>query len=70
MLLKADINTVTVLGQKLWHYTLDNNETGLHDVALDFDDPRIRLLIGDITNEKRMMRAMQNVDLVFHAGLH
>ncbi len=47
---------------------LDNNETGLHDVALDFGDPRIRLLLGDITNEKRMMRAMQNVDLVFHTA--
>jgi len=47
---------------------LDNNETGLHDVALDFGDPRIRLLLGDITNEKRMMRAMQNVDMVFHTA--
>ena len=47
---------------------LDNNETGLHDVALDFGDPRLRLLLGDITHEKRMMRAMQNVDLVFHTA--
>ena len=47
---------------------LDNNETGLHDVALDYGDTRLRLLLGDITNEKRMMRAMQNVDIVFHAA--
>ena len=47
---------------------LDNNETGLHDVGLDFADSRIRLLLGDITNEKRMMRAMQDVDLVFHTA--
>jgi FlaA1/EpsC-like NDP-sugar epimerase len=58
-ILSTDIRSVRVL---------DNNETGLHDVALDFGDPRIRLLLGDITNEKRMMRAMQNVDLVFHTA--
>jgi UDP-N-acetylglucosamine 4,6-dehydratase/5-epimerase len=58
-ILLTDVRSVRVL---------DNNETGLHDVALDFDDPRMRLLIGDITNEKRMMRAMQNVDLVFHTA--
>lgn len=58
-ILLTDVRSVRVL---------DNNETGLHDVALDFGDPRIRLLLGDITNEKRMMRAMQNVDLVFHTA--
>lgn len=58
-ILSTDVRSVRVL---------DNNETGLHDVALDFRDPRIRLLLGDITNEKRMMRAMQNVDLVFHTA--
>jgi FlaA1/EpsC-like NDP-sugar epimerase len=58
-ILSTDVRSVRVL---------DNNETGLHDVALDFGDPRIRLLLGDITNEKRMMRAMQNVDLVFHTA--
>jgi len=47
---------------------LDNNETGLHDLGLDFKDPRVRLLLGDITNEKRMMRAMKNVNVVFHAA--
>ena len=58
-ILTTDVRSVRVL---------DNNETGLHDVALDFGDPRIRLLLGDITNEKRMMRAMQNVSLVFHTA--
>jgi FlaA1/EpsC-like NDP-sugar epimerase len=58
-ILTTDVRSVRVL---------DNNETGLHDVALDFGDPRIRLLLGDITNEKRMMRAMQNVGLVFHTA--
>jgi len=58
-ILATDVRTVRVL---------DNNETGLHDVALDFCDPRIRLLLGDITNEKRMMRAMQHVDIIFHTA--
>jgi FlaA1/EpsC-like NDP-sugar epimerase len=58
-ILSKDVRSVRVL---------DNNETGLYDVALDFGDPRIRLLLGDITNEKRMMRAMQDVDLVFHTA--
>jgi FlaA1/EpsC-like NDP-sugar epimerase len=58
-ILSTDVHSIRVL---------DNNETGLHDVALDFGDPRIRLLLGDITNEKRMMRAMKNVDLVFHTA--
>jgi len=58
-ILATDVRSVRVL---------DNNETGLHDVALDFGDERIRLLLGDITNEKRMMRAMQHVDMVFHTA--
>jgi UDP-N-acetylglucosamine 4,6-dehydratase/5-epimerase len=47
---------------------LDNNETGLFDLAQEFGDKRIRLLQGDITNEKRMMRATKNVDYVFHTA--
>jgi FlaA1/EpsC-like NDP-sugar epimerase len=47
---------------------LDNNETGLHDVVLDLKDDRIRLFLGDVTNEKRMLRAMDHVDVVFHAA--
>jgi UDP-N-acetylglucosamine 4,6-dehydratase/5-epimerase len=47
---------------------LDNNETGLFEVAMEYDDKRIRLLQGDITNEKRMMRATKNVDYVFHTA--
>lgn len=58
-ILKTDARSVRVL---------DNNETGLHDTALELGDRRIRLLLGDITNEKRMNRAMENVDVVFHAA--
>lgn len=58
-LLSNDIYSVRVL---------DNNETGLNDLGLELNDQRVRLLHGDITNEKRMMRAMKNVNVVFHTA--
>jgi len=52
---------------------LDNNETGLHDLAQELDvnvvgDQRLRFLLGDITNEHRLQSAMENVHIVFHAA--
>lgn len=58
-LLHTDVRTIRVL---------DNNETGLHDLQLECNDDRIRLLLGDITNPKRLVRAMEDVDIVFHTA--
>lgn len=58
-LLCTEVRTIRVL---------DNNETGLHDLQLECNDERIRLLLGDITNPKRLIRAMENVDVVFHTA--
>jgi FlaA1/EpsC-like NDP-sugar epimerase len=51
----------------------DNNETGLHDLALEFGvnevgDKRLRFQLGDVTNENRLVTAMENVHVVFHAA--
>lgn len=32
------------------------------------DDPRLRMLIGDIRDEKRLVHAMEGVDIVFHCA--
>ncbi|MEK7473241.1 MAG: polysaccharide biosynthesis protein [Patescibacteria group bacterium] len=32
------------------------------------DDPRLRLLLGDVRDEKRLMHAMEGVDIVFHCA--
>ncbi len=32
------------------------------------DDPRLRMLLGDIRDEKRLLRAMEGVDIVFHCA--
>jgi UDP-N-acetylglucosamine 4,6-dehydratase len=52
---------------------LDNNETGLFDLAHELGadlvgDPRLRFLLGDITDQNRLVSAMENVQLVYHAA--
>jgi FlaA1/EpsC-like NDP-sugar epimerase len=52
---------------------LDNNETGLFNLAHELDvnvvgDQRMRFLLGDITNRERLLSAMDNVHIVFHAA--
>lgn len=32
------------------------------------DDPRLRMLLGDVRDEKRLMHAMEGVDIVFHCA--
>ncbi|NYT04913.1 MAG: polysaccharide biosynthesis protein [Methanomicrobiales archaeon] len=52
---------------------LDTNETGLFDLAHELNanlvgDPRLRFLLGDITDQNRLITAMENVQVVFHAA--
>jgi UDP-N-acetylglucosamine 4,6-dehydratase len=46
----------------------DNNETGLYELENDLRSPKARAFIGDIRNSKRLARAFENVDLVFHTA--
>lgn len=46
----------------------DNNETGLYDLEKDLSNPAIRLLVGDVRDRERLMVAMEDVDIVFHAA--
>jgi UDP-N-acetylglucosamine 4,6-dehydratase/UDP-glucose 4-epimerase len=34
----------------------------------EFDDPRLRFLIGDVRDQVRLSRAVEDVDIVFHAA--
>ncbi len=62
------------LARKLLQYNpktvrlLDINETGLFDLKRELDTDKIRLLIGDIRDRDRLKRAVESVDIVFHAA--
>ena len=45
----------------------DNNEYKLFELSLR-KDPRIRPLFGDIRDYDRLKKAMENIDVVFHAA--
>jgi FlaA1/EpsC-like NDP-sugar epimerase len=46
----------------------DNNETGLFDLDQNLQSEKIRLLTGDVRDPRRLKRAMDGVDMVFHAA--
>jgi len=58
-ILKMDVKTLRVL---------DNNETGLFDLGNELKSDKIRLLVGDIRDKERLKRAMEGIDIVFHAA--
>lgn len=49
---------------------LDNNETGQWKIGHELSAHRdvLRNLVGDIRDKERLMRAMEGVDIVFHAA--
>ena len=47
---------------------LDINETGLFELEQELDTSRIRVFIGDIRDKDRLKKAIENVDVVFHAA--
>ena len=47
---------------------LDNNETGLFDLEQELQTKRIRALVGDIRDKDRLERAVEDVDIIFHAA--
>jgi len=48
---------------------LDNNETALFELERDLGDhANLRSFVGDVRDKSRLIRAMENVDIVFHAA--
>lgn len=47
---------------------LDNNETGLFDLEQELQSEKIRAFVGDVKDKERLRRAIENVDIVFHAA--
>ena len=58
-LLDNDVDQVRILSR---------NEHKQIMMESKFDDDRIRFLIGDIRDQKRLLRAFEDVDIVFHAA--
>lgn len=46
----------------------DNNETGLYDLYNELQSKKIRPLVGDIRDKERINRALEGIDIVFHAS--
>ena len=46
----------------------DHDEKGHFNISQEIQDPKIRHLIGDIRDKDRLLRAMDDVDVVFHAA--
>jgi len=44
------------------------DEKKQHDMRLEFDDPRLKFVIGDIRDRHQIAMAMRGVDYVFHAA--
>ncbi len=48
---------------------MDINETGLFELEQELNDKvRVALFVGDVRDKDRLIRAMENVDIVFHAA--
>jgi len=47
---------------------LDINETGLFELEQSLKSQKLRLFIGDIRDRERLRRAIEGVDIVFHAA--
>lgn len=47
---------------------LDNNETGLFELERLGNHGNLRFLVGDVRDKSRLIRAMENIDIVFHAA--
>jgi len=47
---------------------LDNNETALFNLEEELQSEKIRLFVGDVKDKERLRRAIEEVDIVFHAA--
>jgi len=58
-LLKSGVETIRIFSR---------NENKQISMESEFDDERLRFLIGDIRDLPRLNRAMEDIDIVFHAA--
>ena len=58
-LLKTDLKSIRILSR---------NENKQITMQSEINDERIRFLIGDVRDLSRLERAVDNVDIVFHAA--
>ena len=58
-LLKSNVDTIRIFSRDEWKQSQMRNE---------FDDKRLRFLIGDIRDAKRLVRATEEIDIVIHAA--
>lgn len=58
-LLNTDVKSIRILSR---------NESKQVEMEKQFDDSRIRYFIGDVRDSHRLSRAMEGVDIVFHAA--
>lgn len=47
---------------------LDNNEYGLYKMKNEVSSPNVRFLLGDVRDKERVERAVEGIDIVFHAA--
>lgn len=58
-LLKSKVDTIRIFSR---------NESKQVEMQSKFEDDRLRFLIGDIRDLPRLSRALENIDIVFHAA--
>ena len=58
-LLKEDVDTIRIFSR---------NENKQNTMAAEFKDDRLRFLLGDVRDYSRLVRAMEDIDIVFHAA--
>ena len=47
---------------------LDNNETRLFELEQELQSEKIRTFVGDVRDKERLKRAVESVDIIFHAA--
>jgi UDP-N-acetylglucosamine 4,6-dehydratase/UDP-glucose 4-epimerase len=58
-LLKTDVSTVRIFSR---------NESKQVEMEHEFHDKRLRFLIGDVRDKERLVTALEDIDIVFHAA--
>jgi UDP-N-acetylglucosamine 4,6-dehydratase/UDP-glucose 4-epimerase len=58
-LLKSDVNTIRIFSRD------ELKQTKMQD---ELNDDKLRFLIGDVRDEKRLSNAMEDIDIVFHTA--
>jgi UDP-N-acetylglucosamine 4,6-dehydratase/5-epimerase len=58
-LLELDVSTIRILSR---------NESKQVDMDEEFNDDRLRFLIGDIRDKERLIKSLEDIDIIFHAA--